>query len=375
MAHLLAAAGHEVEVFVSNEERSETTFDRGVTVHRVNVREQWPLALRLAKRVQRLTGSYSLRQALRWLPQAKALAAALERRHVEQPFALVQSADYQATGLFVRRWHDRVHVVRCSSAADLYAPIDKDYSKAERLRGYFERRAMRQADLAYAPSRYLSEHFRRKHNMDVGVIRPPASFAAAETAPLPFSVPERYFVHFGLLLDRKGTGLIAEALPLAWEAVPDLTMVWSGRSFDDAQMQRWRSLWGGKAGQVIMTGPLLRPAMQTVLTRADVAVLPSQVDNLPNTVIESLSLGIPVLGSRGASIDELVEEGRSGHLIDLGDVQGLSDALIKMWRRETPVAKGFTWDAEIVRDMQPDYAVAQFVELVDRHRRQEASGP
>ena len=82
-----------------------------------------------------------------------------------------------------------------------------------------------------------------------------------------------------------------------------------------------------------MTGPLLRPAMQTVLRRADVAVLPSQVDNLPNTVIESLSLGIPVLGSRGASIDELVEEGRSGHLVAFGDVQALANALIRMSAR------------------------------------------
>jgi len=374
MAHLLVAAGHEVEVFVSvsNEDRSETVFDRGVTVHRVNVRVRRRLALRLAERVPALTGSYSLRQALRCLRQAKALAAALERRHAEKPFQLVQSADYQATGLFVRRRPGRVHVVRCSSAADLYAPMDRDYSKAERLRGYLERRAMRQADFAYAPSRYLSEHFRRNHNMNVGLIRPPASFAVTENITLPFSLPERFFVHFGLLLNRKGTGLIAKALPLAWQAVPDLTMVWSGRSFDDVRMQCWRSLWGEKARQVIMTGPLLRPAMQTVLSLADVAVLPSQADNLPNTVIESLSLGIPVLGSRGASIDELVEEGRSGHLVDLGDVQGLANALIKMWRRDTKVVKGFNWDCQIAREMSPDYAVARLVGLVERPNRAKA---
>jgi glycosyltransferase involved in cell wall biosynthesis len=224
---------------------------------------------------------------------------------------------------------------------------------------------MRRADFAYAPSRYLSEHFRRSHNMNVGVIRPPVSSAIAENASLPFSLPERFFVHFGLLRNRKGTGLIAEALPSAWQAVPDLTMVWSGRS-DDAQMHRWRSQWGEKARRVIMTGPLPRTAMQTVLTRAEVAVLPSQVDNLPNTVIESLSLGIPVLGSRGASIDELVEEGRSGHLVGLGDVQELSAALIKMWRRETPVVKGFTWNARITQEMQPNFAVARLVDFIDR---------
>ena len=76
-------------------------------------------------------------------------------------------------------------------------------------------------------------------------------------------------------------------------------------------------------------------------------MLPSQVDNLPNTVIESLSLGIPVLGSRGASIDELVEEGRTGHLVELGDVHGLAETLVRMWLKRSPVAKGFTWQSAI----------------------------
>jgi hypothetical protein len=56
-----------------------------------------------------------------------------------------------------------------------------------------------------------------------------------------------------------------------------------------------------------------------------------------------------VLGSRGASIDQLVEDGRGGHLVDLGDVHGLANAMIKMWRGESPVAKGVKWDSKIAR--------------------------
>jgi len=50
-----------------------------------------------------------------------------------------------------------------------------------------------------------------------------------------------------------------------------------------------------------------------------------------HTVIESLAFGVPVWGSHGASIDELVNEGRTGHLVAIGDVEGLADVLIKMW--------------------------------------------
>ena len=102
-----------------------------------------------------------------------------------------------------------------------------------------------------------------------------------------------------------------------------------------------------------MTGPLSKSELYAVLQKADVAVLPSQVDNLPNTVIESLMLGIPVIGSRGASIDELVEDDQNGHLVDLRDTNGLAEALVKMWSGNSPVRKGFEWNTAIAREMRP----------------------
>jgi glycosyltransferase involved in cell wall biosynthesis len=154
-------------------------------------------------------------------------------------------------------------------------------------------------------------------------------------------------------------------LPLAWSLVPDLTMVWSGVFADDNDLKRWRLLWKERAQQVHITGPLPKAKVYAILTRADVAVLPSQVDNLPNTVIESLMLGIPVIGTRGASIDELVDEGVNGHLVGLGDVDGLAEALVKMWRWDTPVAKGFEWNTVIAREMQPERAVANLIALAN----------
>jgi glycosyltransferase involved in cell wall biosynthesis len=52
----------------------------------------------------------------------------------------------------------------------------------------------------------------------------------------------------------------------------------------------------------------------------------------PNTVIESLALGVPVVGTDGASIDELVRHGESGLLVPPGDAPALADALVEVWR-------------------------------------------
>lgn len=372
MARLLIDAGHEPEVFVSSRKGSDATTYNGVQLHRVHFKRNHPVVdipsagstgpARVKVWRQLLQSPRSLKRVL----HAKALAAALECRHAIAPFRLVQSADLLATGLFVRHRPDRVHVVRCSCATDLYSEIDQTSSRLlASCQGYLERLAMRRADIAYAPSRYLAEYFQRVHHIKVRVLQPPiySEFSGLQTPSFP--LPPRFFLHFGQLGERKGTALLAAALPIAWKTAPDLTMVWSGHFKDDRQLERWRSLWGERADQVHTTGPLKRPDLHAVLRQADAAILPSQVDNLPNTVIESLVFGVPVLGSRGASIDELVEEGRTGHLVALGDVRGLADALAKMWLKDSPVSKGFDWRSELTMEMQPERAVANFIALAN----------
>ncbi|ACK64152.1 glycosyl transferase group 1 [Rippkaea orientalis PCC 8801] len=49
---------------------------------------------------------------------------------------------------------------------------------------------------------------------------------------------------------------------------------------------------------------------------ADIFLIPSLIDNLPNTVLESLFCGTPVLGANVGGIPEMVIEGQTGWLFD-----------------------------------------------------------
>lgn len=365
IAKSLLEAGHEPEVFVSRCRETNTTSYQNVTVHKVNAARDCRVLNFLRGGSSRVLRFDAWRCSAQLVMEAIALAAALERRHADSPFQLVQSADWLATGLCVRRRPGRLHAVRCSSATDLYSEFDRESSLTNSWRGYLERLSMQRADIVYAPSRYLADYFRRVHKIDVRVIRPPIFLASSRFPPLPFSLPARFFLHFGQLIERKGTALLAQALPIAWTMAPDLTMVWSGYCGNKEKLEGWRSLWGEHVHQVQITGPLTRENLYAVIKRADAAVLPSQVDNLPNTVIESLMFGIPVLGSRGASIDELVDEGQNGHLVAIGDVNGLAEALAKMWLNKSPVRKGFVWNTIIAQEMQAERAIANLIALVD----------
>lgn len=64
------------------------------------------------------------------------------------------------------------------------------------------------------------------------------------------------------------------------------------------------------------------------LAKVDVMVVPSiWNDPLPRVVFEAFCAGVPVVGSRIGGIPEMIEHGRTGYLVEPGDVAGLKATL------------------------------------------------
>ena len=108
-------------------------------------------------------------------------------------------------------------------------------------------------------------------------------------------------------------------------------MVWVGRERVGGEMNEYNKMWGDFSKNIIWLPALQKKELYAVLKQSTAAVLPSRVDNLPNTVIESFFLNVPVIGSNGASIDELVKEGLNGALIEIGDINHLAEVMKKAW--------------------------------------------
>ncbi len=67
--------------------------------------------------------------------------------------------------------------------------------------------------------------------------------------------------------------------------------------------------------------------MAKVYNMADVAVIPSLEDNLPNIVLESLACGTPVVGFEVGGIPDMVTHEVNGYLACLGNVDGLAKGI------------------------------------------------
>lgn len=65
---------------------------------------------------------------------------------------------------------------------------------------------------------------------------------------------------------------------------------------------------------------------------ADIYVLPSLEDNLPNMMLESMACGTPVLAFNTGGIPDVVTDGVNGRLVATGDTVGLAARLIELVR-------------------------------------------
>jgi len=67
--------------------------------------------------------------------------------------------------------------------------------------------------------------------------------------------------------------------------------------------------------------------LSLVYSAADLFVIPSREDNLPNTVIEAMACGTPVVGFDCGGIPDMVRSGKTGLLAPVGDVESLANAI------------------------------------------------
>jgi glycosyltransferase involved in cell wall biosynthesis len=59
----------------------------------------------------------------------------------------------------------------------------------------------------------------------------------------------------------------------------------------------------------------------------DVLLLPSANEGTPVSAIEALAAGKPVVATRVGGVPDVIRDGVDGHLVEAGDIDGLTDRL------------------------------------------------
>lgn len=140
-----------------------------------------------------------------------------------------------------------------------------------------------------------------------------------DITPLQDVQKKDYILQFGHLSKDKGTDTLIEAA----KRMPDYKFIFIGYGASSEKMKGIPNIeyLGFKTGE----------ELYKIISEAAVSVCPSEwYENCPFSVIESISLGTPVVGSRIGGIPELIDEGKTGELFKAGNVDELIVKLKKI---------------------------------------------
>jgi glycosyltransferase involved in cell wall biosynthesis len=131
----------------------------------------------------------------------------------------------------------------------------------------------------------------------------------------------RQIVSVGGLDDRKGMDTVIKAFAQANVEGGKLCIVGSG-PLEMSLHDLVRAL--NISDRVEFTGALDTQKVIQRLNESSVFVIGARVDTSPNVVSEAHAIGLPVIGTLGGGIPEMIDEGKDGYLVGVDDVDAMS---------------------------------------------------
>jgi glycosyltransferase involved in cell wall biosynthesis len=359
--------GHEPVIVVSSD-REETLSHKGVEVHRVPVVTPRWYRMFYVQFNRYLPGmdwvflGYSLNREVRKII-----------RHARPD--VVQYPNIGALGLFRPRGIPAV--IRISSNEKLFAAAyGAPITRYVRQHQFLEKLSFRMVDALFAPSNLLSQDIKIDTGLDVRVIESPFVLDAGNFDYRHSDDIERhlkgkeYLLFFGSVGILKGVGVIAEMIHDLLEKHPDLYFVfvgkdmgYNGRPIMDYLEEQAR----GHNSRIIYRNKMSHNELYPVIESAKLVVLPSRLDNFPNTCIEAMALRKVVVGTRGTSFEQLIDDRESGFLCNKDDPQDLLRVIDEVVSLSGEEMREIGENAcQRIRSLSPDRIVPQLLDLYNR---------
>jgi glycosyltransferase involved in cell wall biosynthesis len=172
----------------------------------------------------------------------------------------------------------------------------------------------------------------------------------------------------------KGCDRLVNVLPGLLERNPEFQFVFVGPAGRFGQVIQ-QQLHAYVNKRVFVLEPQRHPDLFPLIRDARFVVLPSRIDNLPNACLEAMALARVVIGTRGASFDQLIEDGVSGFLVSQEDDHELASCMERVWRMSPEERDGLGSRAARSLDrMRPEAAIAPLIDLFEEVSREARQG-
>jgi glycosyltransferase involved in cell wall biosynthesis len=254
---------------------------------------------------------------------------------LQEKFDVIHSSSCQTPGLLLNSKKIGAPIVtRLSSITRLCQIVSRRRNKLDMyLLNLAEKRLAKKSDKIFAPSLLTKKNAPREFDREIDLIESPEYFTDWDESKMDFSVYNRYFkdkkyiLFYGTLSHLKGSNFIAEIIYDFLNRFPDCYFVIIGKMVplrkNILPIEHLLLKAEEHKDRVIYTNSLRHKLLFPIIKNARAVILPSMLDNFPNTLIESMSLGKIVIGTYDGGFDQIIEDGYNGFLVNYGDNKSL----------------------------------------------------
>ncbi len=222
----------------------------------------------------------------------------------------------------------RIKSVVCAHGLEVWEPLSA-----------LRRRALRHASLILAPSRDTADHVAMHQQVSRDRIRVlpwaldpqfEALVAAASQPALPANFPAgRVILTVGrwLATERyKGMDTLIAALPRLLADWPDLQLVAVGEGDDQTWLEQLADGCGVRSHVHLLSG-LSYPEVAACYAACEIFALPSGGEGFGLVYLEAMARGKPVIGGAHGGAPEVIDDGKTGYLVQHGDAPQLATSI------------------------------------------------
>lgn len=197
-------------------------------------------------------------------------------------------------------------------------------SKAKSLIGAIEAKlysllkTYKKVDLFVCPSKFLAEKLLSADSLYAGKTFTIHNFIEKRPIPEKADTKAPYVAFASRLSIEKGVDILSKAAKL----LPDIPFIVAGNGPDDECLKN--------IPNVTMKGFLTGDELTSLIANAKVMILPSVwYENCPLNILETHSFGVPVITMNSGGMAELVEDGKTGLLINEPTPEAVAQAIKK----------------------------------------------
>jgi glycosyltransferase involved in cell wall biosynthesis len=341
LAKSLVLLGHTPVIFVGSDKDEKMHYE-DILIYRVNVTgydaflyknrflcKPYTKFKRFLKSKTSFVMSYELKY------QSRLLNKKFRSVNGEIKFDIIHYSSLAAVGFFRPKNIPAISRISGSTIGSHYLGGYGDRDSVIHVQQNLEFKTLKKMDGIFGPSRMIANMITKEIKREIRIIETPFLFPKEELDQQLFIEHlkgKKYLLFFGSIGLIKGCATIAEIIEDFFKTYLDYYFVFIGKILhgpdgEKSMLNFLKKKAGNFADRIIHFDKTPHRQLFPIIQHSEFVVLPSRIDNFPNTCIEAMGVGKIVIGTKGNGFEQMIVDKENGILIEIDNSKQLLESI------------------------------------------------